>query len=279
LAAQLEAAGSEVVRLVRGEKAGAGEIAWSPTSELAPEKVSGFAAVIHLAGESVVGRWTAAKKRAIRESRVLGTRSLARAITKAEPKPEVCVCASAVGFYGDRGDEILTEQSGGGKGFAAELGRDWEEESRIAADAGIRTVNLRIGLVLSGQGGALAKMLPAFKMGLGGRLGSGRQWWSWIHLDDIAGGIQHVMREGAISGPVNFVAPNPVRNEEFTRVLAAVLGRPALLPMPAFVARLALGEMAQELMLSSQRVAPEKLLGSGFRFQYGDLRKALDSLL
>jgi uncharacterized protein (TIGR01777 family) len=275
----LESQGAEIVRLVRGGAKVAGQISWDPSGRLAPEAVSGFDAVIHLAGETVVGRWTDAKKKAIRDSRVLGTRSVATALSETKEKPRVLVCASAIGFYGNRGDEVLTEESPEGGGFLAGLSRDWEAESRLAARAGIRTVNLRIGLVLSAQGGALVKMATPFKLGLGGRLGPGTQWWSWIHVDDIVGAILHIFRTESLIGPVNLVAPNPVRNEEFTRVLASVLDRPALLPMPAFAARLAFGEMAQELMLSSQRLKPAKLEGSGFAFQYPELRGALEDLV
>jgi uncharacterized protein (TIGR01777 family) len=190
LVASLERDGAEVKRLVRGESHGAAEIPWDPKGTLSSSVVSGLDAVVHLAGESVVGRWTPAKKRAIRESRVWGTTNLANAVAGAGIKPKVFVCASAIGVYGDRGDEILTEASTHGTGFPAELGRDWEAAAEIAAKAGIRTVSLRIGLVLSARGGALAKMLPAFKLGLGGRLGSGRQWWSWIHIDDLVGAIR-----------------------------------------------------------------------------------------
>jgi hypothetical protein len=275
----LESQGAEIVRLVRGGEKFAGHISWDPSGRLAPEAVSGFDAVIHLAGETVVGRWTEAKKKAIRESRVLGTRSVATALAGTKEKPRVFVCASAIGFYGNRGDEVLTEESPEGRGFLAALSREWEGESGAAARAGIRTVNLRIGLVLSAQGGALLKMATPFKLGLGGRLGPGTQWWSWIHVDDIVGAIHHIFRTEALIGPVNLVAPNPVRNEEFTRLLASVLGRPALLPMPAFAARLVFGEMAQELVLSSQRVKPAKLEGGGFAFQYPELRGALEDLV
>lgn len=279
LVSSLEQAGAEVVRLVRGPARDAGQVSWDPMGDLTPAAVSGFRVVIHLAGESVVGRWTEAKKKAIRESRVRGTRSVASALARTESKPQVFVCASAIGFYGDRGEEILNEESASGRGFLPAVCREWEEASRICTEAGIRTVNLRIGLVLSAQGGALPKMLPAFKLGLGGRIGSGKQWWSWIHVDDIVGAVHHAMQNGSPSGPVNLVSPNPVRNEEFTKVLASLLRRPALLPAPAFAARLALGEMAQELMLASQRVEPAKLRASGYAFRFADLRDALENLL
>jgi len=279
LVASFEPQGTRIVRLVRGTAKGADQISWNPLSAVPAEDVTGFDAVIHMAGESVVGRWTDEKKKAIRESRIQGTRNLASALTKASGRPRVFICASAVGFYGDRGDELLTEESAAGSGFAADLGRDWEAASRIAAEAGIRTVNLRLGLVLCRKGGALEKMLLPFKLGLGGRLGPGTEWWSWIHLDDIVGAVHHIIRSESLSGPVNLVSPNPVPNKEFTRVLAAVLRRPALFPIPSFAARLAFGEMAQELMLTSQRVVPEKLTSSGYAFRFRDLRAALEDLL
>lgn len=271
--------GIEVVRLARGAARNAGQVSWDPLAPLSPAAVSGFDAVVHLAGESVVGRWTAEKKKAIRDSRVLGTRHLVAALAQAEVKPRVLVCASAVGFYGDRGDELLREESPSGQGFLPEVCREWEDASRIAGDAGIRTVNIRIGLVLSAKGGALAKMLTPFKLGLGGRIGSGQQWWSWIHVDDIVGGIHHAMRSESLAGAVNLVAPNPVRNAEFTRVLASVLGRPAFFPVPEFALRMAFGKMAAgELLLSSQRTEPGKLLAEGYEFRFRELRGALENL-
>jgi len=279
LVPSLASAGAQIVRLVRGAAKSAEQISWDPLVALSAAEVSGFDAIIHLAGESVVGRWTAAKKKTIRDSRILGTRNLATALVQAKDRPRLFICASAVGFYGDRGDELLTEESAAGSGFAADLGREWEGASRIAAQGDIRTVNLRIGLVLSPKGGALEKMLTPFKLGLGGRLGPGTQWWSWIHVDDIVGAIHHIIQTESLSGPVNLVAPGTVRNEEFTRVLASVLRRPALFPVPAFAARLALGEMAQELMLTSQRVVPGKLAASGYSFRFRELRAALEDLL
>ena len=188
----LESRASRIVRLVRGPAKNADQISWDPFAPLNPDAVSGFDAVIHLAGESVVGRWTDAKKKAIRDSRVQGTRNLASALAQTKDRPRVFICASAIGFYGNRGDELLTEESAAGGGFLAELSRDWEAASRVAAESGIRTVNIRIGLVLSPKGGALAKMLTPFQLGLGGRLGPGTQWWSWIHVDDIVGAIHHI---------------------------------------------------------------------------------------
>jgi uncharacterized protein len=277
---ELERGDVELVRLVRGRAKDAAQISWDPLTPLSPAAVSGFEAVIHLAGESVVGRWTAEKKRAILESRALGTRNLASALAQTKTKPRVFVSASAVGFYGNRGDEILREESSAGQGFLSEVCREWEAASRVAADAGIRTVNVRIGLVLSNRGGALPKMLKPFKLGLGGRIGTGQQWLSWIHVDDIVRGIRHAINTPELSGPVNLVAPNPVRNAEFTIVLASVLARPAIFPVPAFALRIVFGKMAaDELFLSSQRVEPQKLQTSGYSFHYRDLRTALDNLV
>jgi hypothetical protein len=247
---------------------------------LRPATVSCFDAVIHLAGESVVGRWTPAKKKAIHDSRVLGTRNLVSALTQSEIRPRVLVCASAVGYYGDRADEILREDSPAGRGFLSEVCLEWEDATRGASDAGIRTVNLRIGLVLSNKGGALEKILTPFKLGLGGRIGDGQQWWSWIHIDDIVAAVHHALDTPSLFGPVNMVAPNQVRNAEFTKVLAEVLGRPAFLPVPPVALRLVFGKAAaEEMFLSSQRVEPEKLLKSGYEFRYPQLEAALENLL
>ena len=230
LLASLESQHMPVVRMVRGRPQNTAQVSWDPMAPLQPATVSGFDAVVHLAGERLVGRWTAEKQKAIRESRINGTRHLAVALAESQDKPRVFVCASAIGYYGNRGEEILREESASGQGFLADVCREWEDATRAASDAGIRTVNMRTGLVLSAKGGALGKMLPPFKLGLGGRLGCGRQWSSWIHVDDIVGGIQHAMRTESLAGPVNFAAPNPLRNAEFTRVLASVLRRPAFFP-------------------------------------------------
>ncbi len=275
----LESQGARIVRLVRGPARGTEQIAWDPLRPLSAAAVSGFEAVIHLAGESVAGRWTEAKKQAIRESRVQGTKHLAGALAQTQSRPHVFICASATGLYGNRGDEVLTEASSPGQGFLSEVCREWEAASQIGSAAGIRTVNLRLGVVLSPKGGALEKMLTPFKLGLGGRIGSGQQWWSWIHVDDMVGTIHHVLHSDSVSGPLNLVAPNPVRNVEFTKVLAAMLRRPALFPVPALAARLAFGEMAEELLLSSERVQPQKLLASGYAFRFAELRPALQDLL
>jgi hypothetical protein len=270
---------NEVVRLVRGTATAADQISWDPAREISPETVSRFDTVIHLAGESIAGRWTAEKKAKIRDSRTLGTRHLAEALAKADPKPKVFICSSAIGFYGDRGDEVLNEGSAPGAGFLPDVCREWEAATRAAADAGIRTVHLRTGIVLSPKGGALRQMLTPFKLGLGGRIGNGRQWMSWIDVQDMVGGIHHIVQNDQIEGPVNMVAPKPVTNAEFTKTLASVLSRPAIFPVPAFVVKLAFGEMGETLLLGSQRVEPARLLKSGYQFQFGELGASLKNNL
>jgi uncharacterized protein len=275
----LRARRSKILRLVRGTVTGDDQVAWDPDKGIAPEKIEGFDAVIHLAGETIVGRWTAAKKARILGSRVQGTRGLAEALAKTSQRPRVFLCASAVGYYGNRGDEVLRENSPPGSDFLSMVCEQWEGASRAAADARIRTVNTRFGVILSRDGGALPKMLPAFRMGAGGRIGDGRQWWSWIHIADVVGAILHALDTVSVNGPVNVVAPAPVTNAEFTKVLASLLHRPAVLPMPAFAARLAFGEMADALLLASQRVEPSKLLASKYAFQYPRLDMALSHIL
>ena len=276
----LESQGARITRLVRGAARSPDQISWDPLRPLASTAVSGFEAVIHLAGESVAGRWTEAKKKAIRESRVQGTRHLAEALAETPSRPRVFISASAIGFYGNRGDEVLTEASPAGEGFLPEVTREWEAASRIADDAGIRTLNLRLGLVLSPKGGALAKMLTPFRLGLGGKIGSGQQWWSWIHVDDIVGALHHALRTDSLSGPANLVAPNPVRNEDFTKTLSSVLKRPAWFSVPALAARVAFGKMAaDELLLSSVRVEPAGLRDTGYAFRFEDLQAALEDLV
>ena len=279
LCASLSATGYQVTRLVRSAQSAEVEIAWNPDTSLSSESVSGFDAVVHLAGESIVGRWTDEKKAAIRHSRVAGTKTLAKALAEARQRPSVFISASAIGYYGDRGQETLREDSPVGRGFLADVCREWEFATNSAADAGIRTAQTRFGVVLSAAGGALAKMLPPFRFGLGGNIGNGRQWWSWIDLQDVAGAIEHVIKSDTLHGPVNIVSPNPVTNAEFTRTLASVLSRPAVFPMPAFVARLALGPMADELLLASQRVEPAKLIASGYAFKQPNLRSSLQAIL
>ena len=273
----LSADGYKISRLTRSQ-AQAGDVQCDPSQSLPPTLVSGFDAVVHLAGESIVGRWTDAKKKRIRESRVLGTRNLAEALARTSQRPPVLVCASAVGYYGSRGDEILREGSSSGNDFLSDVCREWETAAKPAIDAGIRTVHTRFGLVLSNKGGALQKMLLPFRLGLGGRVGSGKQWWSWVDLQDVAGGILHAIKSN-LHGPVNFVAPNPTTNLEFTKVLGSVLSRPTIFPVPAFAARLVFGQMADELLLASQKVDPVKLKQSGYQFKFVDLRKSLENIM
>jgi uncharacterized protein len=278
----LKAGGAQIVRLARAGASSRSDeqtIPWDPSEVMAPDAVSGFDAVIHLAGESIVGRWTAVKKARIRDSRIPATSHLAQALAQAKAKPGVFICASAIGYYGNRGDEVLNEESTAGTGFAADLAREWESATESVAQAGIRTVQMRIGVVLASSGGALQKMLPPFKMGVGGRLGNGRQWMSWIDVHDVVGVIHHILKTDLLSGPVNVVAPKPVTNSEFTKTLAGVLSRPAIFPMPAFAARLAFGQMADELLLASQRIEPAKLISSGYPFRFTDLRASLEDIL
>jgi uncharacterized protein (TIGR01777 family) len=275
----LKARGFNVTRLVRGGSSADGKVSWDPAQPLPPDSVSGFEAVIHLAGETVVGRWTEEKKRQIRNSRVLGTRNLAQALAQAPQRPRLLISGSAIGYYGDRGEEILGENSVSGKGFLPEVCREWEAATQPAADAAIRAVQIRIGVVLSPDGGALQKMLLPFRLGLGGNMGNGSQWWSWIHVQDLVGAVHHILKNDLLQGPVNVVSPRPVSNSDFTKTLAGVLSRPAIFSMPAFAARLAFGQMADELLLASQRVEPAKLVASGYPFQYSDLKKALQEIL
>jgi uncharacterized protein len=273
----LKARGFEVTRLVRGI-AKNGQIAWDPAQPLSPHSVSGFDAVVHLAGETIFGRWTETKRLRILDSRVQGTKNLAAALAKSSPRPRVLISGSAIGYYGHRGDEVLRERSSSGQGFLAEVCRQWETATQPAANAGVRTVFIRTGIVLSRSGGALPKMLLPFRFGLGGNMGSGEQWWSWIHVHDLVAAIHHCIKSDLLQGPVNGVSPKPATNAEFTKTLAAVLSRPAIFPVPAFAARLVFGEMADEMLLASQRVEPEALITSGYPFQYVELRKALQDL-
>ena len=274
--------GHFVVRLVRSTPApGRSEVAWDPergTIDL--DALEGIDGAVHLAGESIAARpWTAEGKRRIRDSRVGGTRFLCESFSRLDRPPKTLVCASAVGYYGDRGHEMLREDSPPGTGFLAQVCREWEAASEAAARKGIRIVRLRIGMVLSPKGGALARMLGIFRAGLGGTVGSGEQYMSWIALDDLVGAVDHAIRTASLEGPVNAVAPRPVTNREFAKTLGRVLGRPAVLPAPAFAVRLVLGEMADELLLASARVAPERLLLSGYAFRHPELEGALRHLL
>lgn len=275
----LQASGYDVIRLVRREATGDGQISWDPAKPLAPARVSGFDAVIHLAGESIVGRWTKTKKIKIRNSRVAATASLAGALAAAKDKPQVFICSSAIGYYGDRGNEVLNEQSNPGTGFLSDVCREWEAATQGAANAGIRTVQMRTGVVLSAQGGALEKMLPPFRLGVGGRIGDGQQWMSWIDIEDMVGAIHHILKSDLLQGPVNMVAPKPVKNVEFVKTLGSVLSRPAILPMPAFAVKLLFGEMGETVLLGSQRVEPAQLVASGYPFRFSNLRASLENIL
>lgn len=279
----LRKAGHEVFRLVRRASSDRTEIAWEPTK--APdraflERVSGFDAVIHLAGETIMGRWTPEKKVRIRDTRAIPTGNLCSALAATAIKPKVLLAASAIGVYGDRGDEVLTEDSSPGTGFLAQdVAVPWERATQPAREAGIRVVNLRIGVVLTPDGGALKQMLLPFRMGVGGKTGSGRQWMSWIALDDIVGSILYLLEKESVAGPVNLTAPDPVTNAEFAKALASALHRPAVFAQPAFVIRAILGEMGETLLLGSTRVLPRKLEQSGYSFKYVDLGEALRAMV
>jgi uncharacterized protein (TIGR01777 family) len=282
LARSLKSKGHEIVRLVRSTPNDlVTEVYWNPEQgTLNATELEGLDAVVHLAGESIAeGRWTDEKKKRIRESRVKGTTLLSETLAKLKQKPEVLVSASAVGFYGSRGDETLDEQSASGSDFLAEVCREWELATQPAAQAGVRVVNLRFGVILSQDGGALPKMLFPFRMGVGGKLGSGQQYMSWIAIDDAVGAIEHALTNNTLRGPVNVVAPNSVTNHDFTKTLGHILSRPTIFPVPAFAARLAFGEMADATLLSSQRVEPARLKESGYTFEYPELEGALRHVL
>jgi uncharacterized protein len=277
-ATALKSDGHNVVHLVRpGKPPNPGDVQWDPmraTVDVAA--LEGVEVVIHLSGAGIAdGRWTEERKQLLRSSRIDTTRVLVDSLSRLKQKPRVLIVASAIGYYGNRGDEILTESSTTGTDFLALVCRDWEAEASRAAARGIRTVMLRTGVVLSGKGGALPKMLTPFKLGVGGRLGSGQQWMSWIAIEDVVGIIRNAIANEQVSGPVNVVAPNPVRNEEFTRLLAAMLHRPAIFPAPAFMLRLAMGEMADAVLLGSDRVKPERMLAAGYKFRFEILEPAL----
>jgi uncharacterized protein (TIGR01777 family) len=276
----LTTGGHLVSRVVRNH-ATENDILWNPSAgTIDPKRLEGLDAVVHLAGENIAARrWNAEQKARIRDSRVHGTSLLCDTLAKLRQPPRVLVSASAIGFYGNRGDEILTEASSAGDGFLPDVCREWEAATKVAELAGIRVVHLRFGVILSCQGGALAKMLTPFRLGLGGRIGDGRQWMSWIAVDDAVGTIYHSIATATLRGPVNSVAPNPVTNRDFTKTLGRVLGRPTVFPMPALMARLAFGEMANDLLLGSTRVLPRALSDSAYRFLHGDLEGALRHLL
>jgi uncharacterized protein len=266
--------GHDVVKMARPTQ-------WDPEKgTIAAAALAGIEAAVHLAGENIAaGRWTAAQKARIRDSRIRGTKLIADSLAELQKPPQVLISASAIGYYGDRGGEILREDAAPGTGFLADVCRQWEAATDSATRRGIRVVHLRTGVVLSQNGGALPKMLFPFKMGFGGKIGSGRQYWSWIALDDLCSAIVHCIHAGGLHGPVNAVSPSPATNMEFTKALGRALHRPTIFPLPAFAARIILGEMADALLLASARVEPTKLLGSRFIFQHKDLEAVLAALL
>jgi uncharacterized protein (TIGR01777 family) len=276
---RLRARGHIVRRIVRSAPA-AGDVLWDPSHDLIDARaLAGVDAVVNLAGEPIAHRWTAERKAALRESRVRGTALLARTVTALPVKPRVFLSGSAVGYYGDRGDEVLDETAGPGEGFLPRLTADWEAATAPITDAGVRVVLLRTGIVLSPTGGALAKLLPMFKLGGGGPLGSGTQWMSWITLDDHLRAMEHLLFAEGARGAVNLTAPASVRNAEFAATLGEVLGRPAVLPVPAFALELLYGEMARATLLAGQRVIPVALTSAGFQFQEPTLHGALRRIL
>ncbi len=279
LTAVLRARGDELLSLTRSPRA-PGEVGWDPGSgRLEPRDLEGFDAVVHLAGEPSAARWTPARREAIRASRVTGTRLLAGRLAGLERPPRTLVSASAIGIYGDRGEERLDEASAPGTGFLADVCREWEAAAAPGTARGIRVVQPRLGLVLTPRGGALARLLPLYRLGLGGPLGDGRAWWSWVALDDVVAVLVRACEDGALAGPVNVVAPEPARNGEFARVLGRVLRRPARLPVPPLALRAAFGEMARETLLAGARGEPARLLGAGHVFRFPGLEGALRHLL
>jgi uncharacterized protein (TIGR01777 family) len=275
LVSSLEADGHEVIRLVRREPKTAQERRWNPEGEPDPSLVDDADAVVHLAAETISGWWTQRKKERILHSRVQGTKNIAEAIARAARKPKVFVSASGTGYYGHRKDEVVTETSSVGLGFLAELARKWEATTKPATEAGVRVVLLRISVVLSMKGGALPQMLPPFKIGLGGKVGAGKQYWPWITLDDVVGVIRFAIQDEALSGPVNVCAPQETTNKQFTKALGRVLKRPTFFPLPSVVVTLTLGEMGQEALLTSTRAHPVKLNEAGYRFRYPEIEGAL----
>jgi len=273
----LTTGGHEVLRLVRRPPRGPGEVQWDPAGgTIDAAALSGVDAVVHLAGEPIASsRWTGAQKRRILTSRTAGTGLMAETLARLDDGPRILVCASGTHYYGDRGDAELTEDSPPGDGFLPEVVSAWEAAADPAREAGVRVAHLRTGIVLSAAGGALPKLLPLFRLGLGGRFGSGRQWWSWAGLDDVVGAYHHALTSAGLSGPVNVTAPAPARNAELTAVLARVVSRPALLPVPAFGPKLLLGELADSLLFDSMRVLPERLAADGYTFRHPTLEGAL----
>jgi len=276
-----EEKGYEMLLASRGEPKSERDIQWNAEAGFADEdlpRLEGLDAVVHLAGESISAlRWTDEKKKAIRDSRVHGTRTMIEAFARLVKKPSVFISASAIGFYGDRGDDELNETSSAGDTFLSEVSKEWESESRRAEDMGIRTVLLRNAIVLSKDGGALATMMTPFKLGVGGVVGSGKQWMSWVSLDDVVGIVNYVLENENLRGAINVASPNPVINEEFTKTLGEVLYRPTFLPLPEFAVNLVFGEMGDALLIDSTKVVPKRLLDAGFKFRYPDLKSALEN--
>lgn len=271
----------EVWRLVRSRAEGENLIFWDPQGGHIgdPSLLEGFDAAIHLSGENIVGRWTEEKKKSIRQSRVLSTRYLVSLFSGLQNPPKTFICASAIGYYGDRGEERLTEHSAIGSGFFPDVCREWEDEANRASDLGVRVINLRTGVVLSPKGGILSSLLLPFKMGLGGVIGSGGQYISWISIEDLSRIIVYMLEHAEVTGPVNAVSPNPVTNRQFTTTLARILRRPAWFAVPAFAIRLFFGEMGRSTILAGSMVFPEKLLSSGYEFLYKDLDSALEDIV
>ncbi len=278
LANGLRESGHTPVSITRRESEASGGIIWNPASSRNDfSRLQTVSTVVHLAGENIAaGRWTPALKDRIRRSRIEGTRNLVQSIAGITQRPSTLICASATGFYGERGDTILDEDSPPGQGFLADVCGGWEKEAQAATELGLRVVNVRIGVVLSSKGGALSKMLLPFRLGAGGIIGTGKQYWSWIGLHDLVRIITFCIEQDSVHGPVNAVSPNSMTNYDFTKCLGHVLHRPTLFPLPAFMAKLMLGEMAEELLLSSTRVTPKKLLAHGFEFQFPELAGCLE---
>ncbi|HEX2098486.1 MAG TPA: TIGR01777 family oxidoreductase [Rubrobacteraceae bacterium] len=280
LVSALRYEGHRVIRLTRSQDAGDDAVRWDPSAgKIDADRLEGIDAVVHLAGENLVGRWTSNKKARIRNSRVQGTRLLAETLAGLASPPGVMVSASATGYYGDRGDELLREESAPGTNFLAEVCQKWEAAANPVREARIRVVHPRFGIVLSPQGGALRVTLPIFKVGGGGRIGSGRQYWPWVAIDDVVGSILHALKTDSLEGPVNVSVPDPPTNAQYTTTLGRVLNRPTVFPLPAPIARLMLGQLADELLLASQRVEPAGLKESGYEYRYPELDGALRHLL
>lgn len=281
LRAKLRQQGEETFALVRPSPQ-PGEVQWNPGSPLDPQPLAEFDAILHLAGKNIAGRWTKKFKEEVRRSRVEGTRTLATAASESfrrTGQPKAFIAASAIGYYGDRGDELLTEASAPGRGFLPEVCVSWEAAADPAREAGLRVANMRIGVVLAKEGGALSPLLLPFRLGLGGEIGSGKQYWSWIALEDVVGAFTFALHNENVSGPVNVVAPNPARLSEFVRALGEVLHRPTIFSLPAFAIRTMLGEMGETLLLDSARVVPERLQREGYGFEYPQLTDALRAAL